>query len=348
MSWFRLEGRGAFHHKVLAAGNEAYGAWCRAGQWSSDQLTDGAVPRAVAEQIAKPKVWLRLVEVRLAHEVEGGYQIHDFLDFNPSSEQERAKREEMREKRREAGRVGGKRSGEVRRGEGDSNQKPTPGEPTTKQSASTGASSGTKQNEPPNPNPNPLLPTEEDPPNPPQAGGSGSVGAPPPEPVKRKRRAPQVALPGIGGDAADDVFAAYLIAWRREIGKGTAPVLDAKRRRLVHARLAEGHTIERLKAAAGGIFDSDWHRDESRIGFELALRDAGQIEKFGALFDAAEEQRRPPQPSPSWLNQLPPRPRGYRQSVLAANEELAKVGGTADPFAGVEECMAVAPDAEAP
>jgi hypothetical protein len=77
MAWFRLEGRGAFHHKVLAAGNEAYGAWCRAGQWSSDQLTDGFVPRAVAEQIAKPKVWAKLIAARLVDDVDAGYQIHD-------------------------------------------------------------------------------------------------------------------------------------------------------------------------------------------------------------------------------------------------------------------------------
>lgn len=158
MSWFRLEGRGAFHHKVLAAGNEAYGAWCRAGQWCSDQLTDGLVPRSVAEQIAKPKVWAKLVEARLMVEVDGGYQIHDYLDWNPSSEQERAKREAMREKRREAGRAGGKRSGEVRRGEADAKLDGSNHEANPKHFASTGTSSGTKQNEPPNPNP---IPEEE-------------------------------------------------------------------------------------------------------------------------------------------------------------------------------------------
>lgn len=158
MSWFRLEGRGAFHHKVLAAGNEAYGAWCRAGQWSCEQLTDGLVPRAVAEQIAKPKVWLKLVEARLLLETDVGYQIHDFLDFNPSSEQERAKREELRERRRESGRAGGKRSGEVRRGGkqlGAPKQTGSKPEANRKQSASTGASFLLKQNEAPSPSPSP-------------------------------------------------------------------------------------------------------------------------------------------------------------------------------------------------
>jgi hypothetical protein len=155
MAWFRLEGRGAFHHKVLAAGNEAYGAWCRAGQWSSDQLTDGFVPRAVAEQIAKPKVWAKLIAARLVDDVDAGYQIHDYLDFNPSSEQERAKREEMREKRRESGRAGGKRSGEVRRAEAKINQNGSTDEANAKQSASTDASDLAKQNEAPSPSPSP-------------------------------------------------------------------------------------------------------------------------------------------------------------------------------------------------
>lgn len=159
MSWFRLEGRGAFHHKVVAAGDEAYGAWCRAGQWSSDQLTDGFVPESIAKQInRKQKIWDRLVLVVLAHKVDGGYQIHDYLDFNPCSEQERARREETRGKRREAGRAGGKRSGEVRREQADAKQLESKPEATPKQIASTIASSGAKQNEAPSPYP---IPREE-------------------------------------------------------------------------------------------------------------------------------------------------------------------------------------------
>ena len=159
MAWFRLEGRGAFHYKVLAAGNEAYGAWCRAGQWSSDQLTDGAVPFAAAEQIAKADVWEKLVAARLIEATADGYQIHDFLDWNPSSEDERARRDAMREKRRESGRIGGKRSGEVRRGEAEPKQTGSNHEANAKQSASPGASvlleANAKQNEAPSPSPSP-------------------------------------------------------------------------------------------------------------------------------------------------------------------------------------------------
>lgn len=165
MSWFRLEGRGAFHFKVIAAGDEPYGAWCRAGQWSTDQLTDGFVPEGTALLInRKAKVWARLCEVNLLEKVDGGYQIHDFLDFNPSSEQERSRREETREKRRAAGKIGGKRSGETRRGEAEQKQNTgAPPEQTGSKDEANGkqvASIPPKQNEAPIPSPNPI-PKEE-------------------------------------------------------------------------------------------------------------------------------------------------------------------------------------------
>ncbi len=83
MAWFRLEGRGAFHRKVVAAGNAAYGAWCRAGQWSAYHLTDGAIPRAVALTIASARIWDRLVEVRLCEVTPDGWRIRAKLSRSP-------------------------------------------------------------------------------------------------------------------------------------------------------------------------------------------------------------------------------------------------------------------------
>lgn len=112
MAWFKLAGEGAFHAKVLAAGNEAYGAWCRAGQWSSAHLTEGFIPQAVAQAIAQATVWQTLSEARaggehgLVEPADGGWQIHDYLDWNPSAAAERAKRE--------ARSIAGKRGGLAR------------------------------------------------------------------------------------------------------------------------------------------------------------------------------------------------------------------------------------------
>lgn len=118
MSWFRLDDQGAFHAKVLLAGNEAYGAWCRAGQWASAQRTDGVVPEQVARQIAPARVWQKLIAAGMIEPRNAPtdpYVIHDFLEYNPS----RSEVEERRTSRQEAGKLGGKRSGEVRRGKQD-------------------------------------------------------------------------------------------------------------------------------------------------------------------------------------------------------------------------------------
>lgn len=86
MTWFKLDDKGTFHRKVVAAGNEAYGAWCRAGQYAAAQHSDGFLPRSVADLIANQPVWNRLLKAGLLENgPDGGYKIHDFLDYNPSA-----------------------------------------------------------------------------------------------------------------------------------------------------------------------------------------------------------------------------------------------------------------------
>src|SRR5256885_10305489 len=103
MPWFRLDDQGAFHAKVVAAGNEAYGAWCRAGQWCSAQLSDGLIPWAIALMIGPRKLWERLIKVRLCEGVDDEHlRIHDFLVYNPSAEEVRRRQTE----KSEAGKAG--------------------------------------------------------------------------------------------------------------------------------------------------------------------------------------------------------------------------------------------------
>src|ERR1035437_4243353 len=118
MTWFRLDDEGAFGAKILMAGNEAYGAWCRAGQWSSQHETDGRVPLSTALTIGPARLWKKLLEAippghvhGLVEAIDGGYQIHDFLDYNPSAAEVLA----LREARSTAGRNGGSRSADARR-----------------------------------------------------------------------------------------------------------------------------------------------------------------------------------------------------------------------------------------
>ena len=104
MAWFRADDGLPFHRKVLRAGNEAVGAWVRAGAWSSSpaNLTDGWIPAEVCAQIAPPRVWAKLREVGLTEAPADGLdgeQIHDFLDYNPSAESVRGKRSEWAQKK---------------------------------------------------------------------------------------------------------------------------------------------------------------------------------------------------------------------------------------------------------
>lgn len=144
MTWVKLDDKVASHAKTIAAGNAAFGAWIRMIAWSCSHLTDGVVSTAVSRTMASPAELKRLVEVGLLDRSEAGYAIHDFLDWNPSAAEVMAKLEELSEKRREAGRRGGQKSGETRRRK----QEGSADEASAKQVASGLHSVGLKQNEP--------------------------------------------------------------------------------------------------------------------------------------------------------------------------------------------------------
>ena len=115
MSWFRLDDAGAFHAKVIRAGNEAYGAWCRAGQWCSAHAPNGFIPVEVAHLIAAPKVWAKAFAAGLLDSAdESGYQIHDFNEYNPTEAQVEERKARVSAARAAAGKIGGLKSGRAR------------------------------------------------------------------------------------------------------------------------------------------------------------------------------------------------------------------------------------------
>jgi hypothetical protein len=301
MSWFRLDDQGAFHAKVVKAGNEAYGAWCRAGQWSACHGQDGRVPRAIAITIAPTRIWTRLLEVGLLEvnlEDGGGpgseFQIHDYLEWNLSA----AELEAKRSARSQAGSRGGRRSVENRQAAA----KQTPSNCLSKDEASGQANE--KQSSTPAPAPAPApIPEEKiylsnqkqkrarsanDTSAPDGAGSSGdgeSSVLRPPEPLQllpTEPDGPKAPTP------TEQVFEAYLSGWRGAKRSGRAPLLSPKRRALIATRLRDGFTPEQLAAAARGIWLEPWHRERGHTELELALRDAGHVERF------AQVSERPP------------------------------------------------------
>lgn len=110
MSWTKLDDRFWGNPKILAAGNEATGVYCRALSYCSEHLTEGHIPDDALRLIAgRRKPIDALLEAKLIVQNGTGYVIPDYLEFNPS----RAEIEAIRKKRASAGRRGGRSKGEA-------------------------------------------------------------------------------------------------------------------------------------------------------------------------------------------------------------------------------------------
>jgi general stress protein YciG len=140
MPWFMVDDQLAMNKKVAAAGNAAMGLWVRAGSWSQRELTGGFIPKHVARSLGSSAQAKALVSAGLWLLVEGGYMFHDWDKHQMSVEEIQARKQ----KRAEAGRLGGQASGQSRRAAG----------------AEANASQVLKQNGTPVPGPVPLVVTK--------------------------------------------------------------------------------------------------------------------------------------------------------------------------------------------
>lgn len=110
MAWVRLDESFPEHPKVIEAGPIAAWLHVRAIAYCNRQLTDGFLLHAVVKSMngtASAKV---LVKVGLWKPVRGGYEIHDYLEYQPSRQDVL----DRRRRRAEAGRLGGIQSGITR------------------------------------------------------------------------------------------------------------------------------------------------------------------------------------------------------------------------------------------
>lgn len=117
MPWVRFDDRYPVSRKVGGLSDAAFRLHTEAIFWCARELTDGRIARdelKLVSGIARPDRHVaELVRRGLWDETAGGWQIHDYLDYQPT----RAKVLADREKKAAAGRVGGVVSGQVRRGE---------------------------------------------------------------------------------------------------------------------------------------------------------------------------------------------------------------------------------------
>ena len=102
MPWVKLEDRFPSHRKVALLSDRAFRLHVSAICWCAENLTDGRVSdrelplvahirgiKATAKQLEDAGLWDR---------VEGGWEIHDYLDYNPSREQVTAERKKNAER----------------------------------------------------------------------------------------------------------------------------------------------------------------------------------------------------------------------------------------------------------
>jgi len=101
MTWFRVDDKFWGHPKQTALPAGAVALWVRAGSWSADQLTDGRVPEHMVLMLgAKRRDAQQLVTAGLWAVVDGGYQFHEWTEWQPTREEVHAKRAEEAERKR--------------------------------------------------------------------------------------------------------------------------------------------------------------------------------------------------------------------------------------------------------
>lgn len=84
MSWFKIDDKFHSHPKVLEAGNAAIGLYVRCGAYCAAHLTDGKVPKNLAKTYGNLGEIRALLRVGLWVETDDGYEMHDYLEYNPS------------------------------------------------------------------------------------------------------------------------------------------------------------------------------------------------------------------------------------------------------------------------
>jgi hypothetical protein len=114
--WAKLDDALLDHPKILIA-SRAFGRNGRAAAlgfyaagllYTNKQLTDGFLPTAVVERMGfadKPLAAAdAMVKAGLWDAVSGGFQVHDFHDFNPAARDVHEKRKRDRERKQKGGR----------------------------------------------------------------------------------------------------------------------------------------------------------------------------------------------------------------------------------------------------
>ena len=108
MTWVKLDDAFPHHPKVVGLSDNAFRTHVTALCYCGLYLTDGHVPTSALRQLGSRKAAIDLEACGLWIKTDHGWMIRDYLEYNPSKEQVN----EERDRRREAGRIGGLRKAE--------------------------------------------------------------------------------------------------------------------------------------------------------------------------------------------------------------------------------------------
>lgn len=101
MPWFKVDDGFHGHPKVMMLSPSAIGLWLLAGTWSAQYLTDGLVPAGMVRRFGgTPEDAADLVDAALWHEADGGYQFHEWAEYQPLKSDVEAERAASRERMR--------------------------------------------------------------------------------------------------------------------------------------------------------------------------------------------------------------------------------------------------------
>jgi hypothetical protein len=242
VSWVKVDDKAWSHPKFAGLTGNAVRLWLFAMCWSAGHETDGRLPKVVLRTLgATQKEAKALVDVGLWHETPDGWEVHDFLEYQPSAEDNRTRREA----KAQAGRAGGLTSGKTRREakgkQGDEHERSTNEAP-----ASQLVHPPAKQNATPVPVPVPVPDPQLDQ-DPTTSGGSGKIPVPNDLSLTEGQAATLLSTPGIPQWAQDRMTVEFiashqadpndkrtLVVWRKCLSKAMCGTWNnsAKRPRL--------------------------------------------------------------------------------------------------------------------
>lgn len=283
MAWVRIDDQFTDHPKAAEAGPLGIAMQVAALCYSNRHLTDGFISYAVAARlldwtgIAKDLDWdkpdqqvmgwkitwqevaEKCEEAGLWDAVDGGWRIHDYLEYNPGRADALAKRQDISAKRAQAG-----RKGLANRWQTDSKRdSKTP--------------SNANQNDSPNPNPNPI---EKETPR---------AARPQDEPAA----VPVVeSIAQITGEKPYDILAAFALACESDLA-AAAPAWKQKQLAVAKRLLEQGYGTDKVRRYIAYRLSQTW-RDGT---FDLMHieKEIGTWEVQGSPERAAKNGIRPSQ-----------------------------------------------------